>query len=231
LRVSPETGICVGAIFDVLAVVTEWSPDGVHRIESLSNSDFSRLDTDDCGGGGVAPAPGDLVLNEFLADPPPELAGDANCDGARDSSEDEFVEIVNVSDTTLDLSGVTYNDINDDTTLHLRFTFPPATTLEPGHVALIYGAAARCDFPDNVQTFVASTLSLNNAGDTITLLAADGTTTLVRYVYPGTGPSGEDDQSLNLNPDLIGTSYALHDDVPGAVGVFSPGRRVDGSSF
>jgi hypothetical protein len=36
-----------------------------------------------------------LVLNEFLADPVNDLAGDANGDGTRDGSQDEFIELVN----------------------------------------------------------------------------------------------------------------------------------------
>src|SRR5689334_24052827 len=45
------------------------------------------------------PQTASIVINEYLADPagsgPGDLAGDANGDGVRDSSADEFVEIVN----------------------------------------------------------------------------------------------------------------------------------------
>jgi hypothetical protein len=58
-------------------------------------------------------------LNEILADPPADLAGDANRDGTRDASDDEFVEILNCGGTTVDLSGWT---IADDTSMRHVFT-------------------------------------------------------------------------------------------------------------
>ena len=36
-----------------------------------------------------------IVINEFLADPPSGLVGDANQDGTRHASQDEFVELFN----------------------------------------------------------------------------------------------------------------------------------------
>ena len=38
-------------------------------------------------------------------------------------------------------------------------------------------------------------------------------------------------KSFNLNPDITGTAYALHDAVTGAVGTFSPGKKSDGTAF
>ncbi len=226
LRVSADTAICVGGTFDVLGVVTEWEPDGLHRIESMVSADFSRIEG--CESEGELPVAGDLVLNEFLADPPAELAGDSNCDGERDSGDDEFVEIVNVADHTLDLSGVTIADAD-----RVRFTFPPGTSIEAGAVAVVYGGGtASCAYPEAALVFVSGGLSLNNSDDTITIATSDGATDLVSYTYPGdSGPSGEEDQSVNLNPDVTGAAYALHGDVPGAVGVYSPATRVDGSFF
>src|SRR5205085_788389 len=47
----------------------------------------------------------EIVINEILADPPDGLAGDANHDGVRDTSADEFVELVNSTTRDLDLGG------------------------------------------------------------------------------------------------------------------------------
>src|SRR4030095_13252028 len=47
----------------------------------------------------------DVMINEFLADPPEGLAGDANHDGTRDASADEFVELVNTTSRDLDITG------------------------------------------------------------------------------------------------------------------------------
>ena len=46
-----------------------------------------------------------LILNEVLYDPPSGNAGDANGDGIRDANNDEFIEIVNVSNQSIDISG------------------------------------------------------------------------------------------------------------------------------
>ena len=45
-----------------------------------------------------------VVINEFLADPPAGLAGDANRDGIRSASDDEFVELFNTGMADVDLS-------------------------------------------------------------------------------------------------------------------------------
>ena len=50
----------------------------------------------------------DIVINEFLADPPVSTAnptGDANHDGTRSASQDEFIELVNSTPKDIDLSG------------------------------------------------------------------------------------------------------------------------------
>ena len=55
---------------------------------------------------GIIPArAATIVINEILADPAADLAGDANGDGVRGTYDDEFVEIVNSSAGSIDLSG------------------------------------------------------------------------------------------------------------------------------
>lgn len=51
-----------------------------------------------------------LLINEVLADPPPGIDGDANGDGYRSSSGDDFVEIYNYGDEAADLWGVKIAD-------------------------------------------------------------------------------------------------------------------------
>src|SRR6185295_555279 len=73
----------------------------------------------------VAPV---LVINEVLADPPGSMAtdlnGDANHDGVRSSSQDEFVELVNSSNAALNLSGWTLSTRSlSDGTVRTRHTF------------------------------------------------------------------------------------------------------------
>ena len=46
-----------------------------------------------------------IIFTELHADPASGLAGDANGDGSRSSSADEFIEIYNSTDTVVDVSG------------------------------------------------------------------------------------------------------------------------------
>jgi hypothetical protein len=80
--------LCVGAVFDIQAVVTQF--DDRHQITSWSSTDFTMIDT-----GGCAPAlaPGDLVLNEVDYD---NVGNDIA----------EFIEVHNTTGETLDLSNV-----------------------------------------------------------------------------------------------------------------------------
>ena len=50
-----------------------------------------------------------VIINEIHADPD-STDGDANGDGTRHSSADEFVEIVNNGDSDLDISGWNLSD-------------------------------------------------------------------------------------------------------------------------
>ncbi len=180
------------------------------------------------------PVAGDLVINEFLADPD-LVQGDANCDGVRSASDDEFVELVNVSAAPLILDGVGLSDA-----LQIRHVFAPGTTLEPGQPIVVFGGGGlACPAFAQVQAVAASTgaLSLNNAGDTI------GLTDALAAPLAATPYGGEagDGQSLTLSPDLndldpdpVGVSgFAPHmqADEAGDSSRFSPGRRVDGSAF
>ena len=68
-----------------------------------------------------------IVINEILADPPLNMPGDSNCDGTRNSSGDEFVEIYNYGSAAVDLSGA---EIFDG--VGSRHVFPGGTVLQPG---------------------------------------------------------------------------------------------------
>ena len=203
LRVSEASAFCVGARFDVVAPVIEW--DGTYRVQSFQTADLSRIDTTACAGGGRAPDPGDLRLNEVLADPPAALAGDANCDGVRDggSAQDEFVELVNVAADRLALAGVTISDV-----VGLRHTFSAATSLDPGDAIVVFGggtpSCTTCTTGVQVVTASDGALGLNNAGDTITVARGSGSTavTLQQMTF---GSEGGRDASLTLSPDLTDT--------------------------
>src|SRR5256885_16251044 len=79
-----------------------------------------------------------ILFNEILSDPPNGIAGDANNDGVRDGTDDEFVEFVNGSTSeTIGMSGWTVKTrANGSTTEATRFTVPAGTSLAPGPAAV-----------------------------------------------------------------------------------------------
>ncbi len=157
-----------------------------------------------------------LVLNEILSDPD----GDANGDGSIDTSDDEFLEFVNIGDSDLDISGWVISDETSD-----RHTFPSNTVLKPYQSIVIFdGGTPTGEFGGSiVQT--AGNLSLNNTGETISVKDASGNL-LIEESY-----SGITHESETRSPDLTG-SFDDHTttDTEDA-STFSPGTRADGSTF
>jgi uncharacterized protein YjdB len=182
----------------------------------------------------VAPS---VVINEALADPPDGLAGDANHDGVRDGSDDEFVELVNSTNAGVDISGWSIRTRSlTGTTETLRHTFAPSTMLPAMDAIVVFGGGA-FDPLDPVfggaQVVSASSggLSLTNTGLTIIVRDAAGEF-VVEFTYGGsTGLNGDSNQSLTRSPDITG-NFVLHTAAAGAGGRrYSPGRKVDGSFF
>lgn len=166
-----------------------------------------------------------VVINEIHADPATDISGDANNDGTRDSTDDEFVEIVNVSNGPLDLSGWTLSD-----GFSLRHTFPAGSVIESQCSIVVFGGGAPTGgFGGSVvQTASTNALGLNNSGDTVTL--NDGSSDVAEYSYGG---EGNNNQSLTLDPDVTGDPPLVrHTTATGAAGApYSPGTKVDGSLF
>ncbi|MCP4427888.1 MAG: ExeM/NucH family extracellular endonuclease [Chloroflexi bacterium] len=165
-----------------------------------------------------------VVINEFQADPASDLSGDANGDGVRDSGDDEFIEIVNVSGGDLDISGWTLSD-----GFGLRHTFPVGTVIADSCSVVVFGGGtpAGAFGGSVVQTASEGALGLNNSGDTITL--NNGASDLI-YDY---GSEGGNNQSLTRDPDITGPDpLALHSTATGSGGaLFSPGTMIDGALF
>ena len=171
----------------------------------------------------LAANPGDMVINEIHADPASGLAGDANGDGTRDSSDDEFVEIYNASGGDLDLNGWTLSD-----GFGLRHTFPGGSVVMAGCSVVVFGGPTPTGtFGGSlVQTASSTALGLNNSGDTVTL--NDGTTDIAIQTY---GSEGGDNQSLTRDPDITG-AFVKHSVATGSGGsLWSPGTMIDGSAF
>ena len=183
----------------------------------------------------------DILINEVLADPPgsaaTDLQGDANHDGVRNLSDDEFVELVNTTSHDINLGGYQLKTRSSTATSdRLRHTFAAGTIL-PGCSAIVVFGGGTFD-PNNpafggVQVVKASegSLSLTNSGAVITLFdQTAGVVTL--FTYGGsTGLNGGASQALTRSPDVTG-SFVLHQSATGSGGrLFSPGTRVDGTPF
>jgi hypothetical protein len=235
LGVGMGGSFCVGTTFDVTAPVTERLSATHHRIEVFAESDLSSVDTTMCTTSGRAPVAGDLLINEYLADPPEALAGDANCDGGRDSSEDEFVEIVNVSGVAISLADVELRDVD-----RARHEFGVTDSIPAGGVVVVFGGGSLdCTWPTGVDVVLStgSSISLNNAGDTIGLVYAPsgGAEVVVdQTTYSYTGDTGNDvNQSLTRSPEATAGASFVNHSVADTVdhSLYSPGTRANGTPF
>jgi trypsin len=186
-------------------------------------SEFAEFINENLGRGGEPepepePEPGEglLLINEVLADP--GTGNDFNGDGVASTTEDEFIELINIGGADLDLSGASVSD-----TFGVRGTLPDGTVLAPGQVLVIFGGGTPTGF--EVPTF-AFTLGLNNDGDSVTITAVDGTTVLAEMSY---GPEGGQDESLVREVEGEDSAFVGHTTAGGSAA--SPGTRTDGTQF
>lgn len=165
-----------------------------------------------------------LIINEFLADPPNDLAGDANGDGTRDSSTDEFIELVNTSGASVDIENWTISD-----GFGLRHAFVGSTVVADGQSLVIFGGGTPTGtFGGAVVTTASSgSLGLNNGGDTITIFD-ENNAFVSTYTYGG---EGGNNTSLTLDPDLTGGAFIDHVSIGDGSLAFSPGTKNDGNPF
>ena len=178
----------------------------------------------------------DILINEALADPPDGITGDANHDGVRDSSDDEFIELINTTTHDIDVGGYHLLSRSSSTTTDtLRHTFAGGTIL-PACAAVVVFGGGKFD-PMNsvfgnsqVVKATSGSLSLTNGGGVITL--RDSASAIVNSLAWGgaTGLNGDVNQSMTRSPDITG-NFVLHQAASGNVSSFSPGTRVNGSAF
>ena len=172
-----------------------------------------------------------LFANEILYDPPNGIGGDANGDGVRSASDDEFIELLNVSGFDLDLEGFTFND--DD---GLKFTFPAGSILAPGQALVLFGGGTpQGTFGNSLVLVSTSALGLGNGGD-VAMVRDRAGRLLIHETYV---QDQSDDESLQrpveyptLNWDLQCGVFAKHSQIVASRGRrFSPGTRMDGGLF
>jgi hypothetical protein len=156
----------------------------------------------------------DIVINEVLADPATDISGDANNDGVRHASEDEFIEFYNNSGETADISGWMIGDADQ-----IRHIFPENSLIPNDGIMVVFGGGLP-NLPDSeaiINTSSSGTLSLNNTNESISLLTPDSTV-ITSYSW---GSEGGQDQSMVRNPAVTG-DFILHMNLSGTT-PFSPG--------
>jgi hypothetical protein len=121
-------------------------------------------------GGIIQPAPGDLVLSEIYYNPPGSI------------ETNEYVEMMNVSPATLDVSGVSFD-------IGVFFTFPAGTTLAPGGRVLVVKdqAAFGAAFGPGLPVAGVFPNNLSNSGERIRMVAAGGAV-LLDFTYSDLPP-------------------------------------------
>jgi hypothetical protein len=170
-----------------------------------------------------------FIINEVLYDPGAGNDGDANGDGTRDPNEDEFIEFFN-SGPALDISG--YRVFDDEALLNNtpRHIFPLGTVVPLNGAIVLFGGGTPTGLFGGSATLTASagTLNLTNAGDRLIVQDAAGVTILIFEIEP---LSNNPDESYTRDPDLTG-SFVQHSAVALSNGrFFSPGTKLNGTSF
>ncbi|MDX1585677.1 MAG: lamin tail domain-containing protein, partial [Balneolaceae bacterium] len=163
----------------------------------------------------------DIVINEIFADPQ-DGTGDANGDGSVTARGDQFVEIVNNENETVDISGWTLSD-----RFGIRFRFPAGTELPAGTATVIFGAGDPSGSFGGARVFTTDDLGIDPTEDELFL--KDNQNNIVeRVAYAQRAKSGE---SLTRS-DLNGSLSLQHSELPGSRNrLFSPGTKADGTSF
>lgn len=165
------------------------------------------------------------VINEIHADPASDLSGDANGDGVRNATQDEFVEIVNNTGEPVNISGWTLSDA-----VGVRHVFPIGTIIpHQGAIVIFGGGTPTGIFGDAiVQTASTNTLGLNNDVDQVKL--NNGMVDVAIYIY---GSEAGADQSITRDPDITGPEPLIRHTLAAGSGgaLFSPGTQVNGTKF
>lgn len=170
------------------------SPEGQEG-PSIDTANRDTLDTQ---------LPKDLVISEVYPNPAAGDAGDTNGDGGRHTYQDEFVEIANLGVHPVDIGGYFLGD--DDVPVEKLFRFPDSTVLDTQAAVVLFGGG---DMPVSERIFADDGRigdGLSNGGDTVQLLAPDGSTVVSKMTYENAR------QGISFARDDNG-NYLLHNEI------------------
>ena len=205
----PEGDFCrVGECVPAVGFIADAGAQGAHGAEAGAPG---------CPDGDP-PREGDLALNEVLVNVPGGDEGDANGDGVRDAYDDEFVEIVNRTEHTLDITGVGVRNGSAE-----KFVFGP-TCLAPQQAAIIFGGGQPAQRPEMLVRVASSRFAFGNGGGSIVLAGSGGE--ILGAINYDSAPA----EALTLSPQLDGAQFVPHSTLS-AERLTSPGTCAGGQSF
>lgn len=199
------------------------TPTATSTLTPTNTASFTNTPTNTATNTATPTPTGGWVINEIHADPHASL-GDANGDGVVDSSQDEFVELINNTGAAVNVSGWFLRDGDA-----LRHAFAPGIVIPNNCGVVIFGGGTPTGGFGGMTAQVASSgfLDLNDGGDLVTLHNALGD--IVELYFYST--EGGNDQSVTRNPDIIGPDPLVQHTTVGSGLRFSPGRKIDGTTF
>jgi len=150
-----------------------------------------------------------LALNEILAGP----ARDWDGSGAFSSRDDEWIEVVNLGDATLDLAGFLVTDGDSIP----RYAF--AGALAPHARQVVFGKQSY-DW-EKAHAYPAFGLSLGNSGDAALLWYVNGIDTTLVDSYAYKSHEAAADRAIGRQPDGTGV-WALFDGLNPYTGATPP---------
>lgn len=186
---------------------------------------------------------------EVLFNVPMGPDGDANQDGVRDATGDEFIELMNHHNRPINLAGYVLTDRHEEGPRQMRFEFPDVE-LAPGAIAVVFNGH-RAAIPGPIGTSDAApdrgndrfggalvfsmeiasrARALANAADALILRAPDGRAVeVVFWGSPDPAPPADAMRTSEVPSRVRGSVQRLtpdgdlipHDQIDGAL--FSPG--------
>jgi hypothetical protein len=153
----------------------------------LDGANWSALNEADFSVGTVAAAAGNLVISKIHYRPAPPTAAEIAA-GFSERSDFEFIEVMNVSNNRITLDGVSFSAGLDVAPLA---NGAGVRELDPGARALYVAKLAAFQFRFGSALPIAGTFALgsnlDNNGESLTLVASDGST-IVHLTYANAAP-------------------------------------------
>lgn len=178
-----------------------------------------------------------LRINEVLSDPAADegtnTPGDANGDGTRGSASDDFIEIINYSDSPITMTGYQIWDSKiDGSGTTLRHTFADPTVLNSGEAIIVFGGGTLTGTYGGATAVLASTTTLNFSRTGEAAVLTDANRNVIDSLdmdqfNPNAG--GAYGKAITRNPDMSG-NFVLSD-IPTNGHLQTPGVRIDSTAF